>query len=125
MGQGVPRSSYDAGSHRPPRPSRHHLRNECRELSTPRRTRPQAWPRPAPDARDNQGKSLIDAARQSKSSVDKKMLAKLRTQDDHTFATGRRLHTLIAAAVLIQIVARQSRFTCAWHWSRATNIRRE
>src|SRR5712671_4116986 len=62
MGQGVPRPSYDAGSHRPPGPSLDHLRDECRELSTPRRTRPQAWTRAAADPRDNQGKRLIDAA---------------------------------------------------------------
>ena len=35
------------------------------------------------------------------------MLANLRTQANHDFATGRRFKTLIAAAVLIQIVARQ------------------
>ena len=57
-----------------PRPSRHHLRNECRELSAPRRTRPQAWSRPAANARDNQGKGLIDAQRQSKSGIEKKCL---------------------------------------------------
>src|SRR5436190_21101674 len=62
MGQGVPGPSYDAGSDRPPGPSLDHLRDECRELSTPRRTRPQAWTRAAADPRNNQGKRLIDAA---------------------------------------------------------------
>src|SRR5215831_5402107 len=74
MGQGVSRPSYDAGSHRPPRPSLDHLRDECRELSTPRRPRPQAWFRATADARDNQGKRLIDAQRQSKSGAEKKSL---------------------------------------------------
>src|SRR5712671_2082964 len=74
MGQGVSRPSHDAGSHRPPRPSLHHLRDECRKLSPPRRTRPQAWSRAAADARDNQGKSLIDAQRQSKTDTQKKCL---------------------------------------------------
>jgi hypothetical protein len=35
-----------------------------------------------------------------------KMLANRRTQGNHDFATGRRFQALIAAAVLIQIVAR-------------------
>src|SRR5215204_1325090 len=74
MGQGVPGPSYDAGSHRPPGPSLDHLRDECRELSTPRRTRPQAWSRAAADARDNQGNELIDAQRQSTSGTEKKCL---------------------------------------------------
>src|SRR5262245_53298678 len=74
MGQGVSRPSYDAGSHRPPRPSLDHLRDECRELSTPRRPRPQAWSRATADARDNQGKRLIEAQRQSKSGAEKKSL---------------------------------------------------
>src|SRR5438132_706067 len=50
MGQGLSRSSYDARRHRPPRPSLDHLRDECRELSTPRRTRAQACSRTAGDA---------------------------------------------------------------------------
>ena len=62
-----------------------HLRDECRELSTPRRTRPQAWSRPAADARDNQGKELIDAQRQSKSGTDKKCL---RTSRPKTIITS-------------------------------------
>jgi hypothetical protein len=37
----------------------------------------------------------------------RKMLADPSTQDDHDFATGRPLHTLVVAAVLIQIVAQQ------------------
>jgi DNA replication protein DnaC len=72
LGQGVSRSSHDAGSHRPPRPSLDHLRDECRELSPPRRTRPQAWSGAAADARDNQGKGLIDAQRQSKNGAPRK-----------------------------------------------------
>ncbi len=32
MGKGVPRSSHDAGGHRPPRPPRYDPRNERREL---------------------------------------------------------------------------------------------
>ena len=66
MEQGVPGSSYDAGSHRSPCPPLNHPRDECRELSTPRRARPQAWPRSGPNPRDNQGQGLIDAQRQSK-----------------------------------------------------------
>jgi hypothetical protein len=40
------------------------------------------------------------------SGTEEKMLANLRTQGDHDVATGRRFQALIAAAVLIQIVAR-------------------
>src|SRR3974377_1524387 len=105
MGQGVSRPSHDAGSHRPPRPSLDHLREECRELSTPRRTRPQAWSRAAADARDNQGKRLIVAPRQSKNGTQKNAC-----EPQHTSRSLLRyrppLHTLVVATVLIQIVAR-------------------
>jgi hypothetical protein len=50
---------------------------------------------------------VIDAQRQSKSGIEKKMLAKLRTQDDHYLRYRPPLQVLIAAAVLIQIVAPQ------------------
>jgi DNA replication protein DnaC len=56
LGQGLSRPSPDARRHRPPRPSRHYFRDECRELSTPRSTRSQAWPRTTTNARDNQAK---------------------------------------------------------------------
>ena len=49
---------YDARRRRSPRPSRHHLRDECRELSTSRRTRSQARSRSPARPRDNQGKAL-------------------------------------------------------------------
>ena len=75
-GQAFPDQALTLAAHRSPRPSRHHLRDERRELSTPRRTRPQAWSRPPAHPCDNQGKGLIDAQRQSNSGT-KKTLAKL------------------------------------------------
>src|SRR5207344_357804 len=58
MGQGLPRPSNDARRHRSPRPSRHHLRDERRKLSTSRRARSQARSRSPARPRDNQGKAL-------------------------------------------------------------------
>jgi hypothetical protein len=52
--------------------------------------RPQAWSRPATDARDNQGKQLIDAHRQPKSATDKNSL--------QTFALQMIITSLSAAA---------------------------
>src|SRR5919106_5816961 len=69
-------------------------------------------------------KKLIDAQRQSdtggsatiKRRRPEKMLANVQTPDDHAFATGRRFKALIAAAVLIQIVAR--------HWRSSGTLRK-
>jgi hypothetical protein len=46
--------------HRPPRSPRHHPGDERRELSTPRRPRPQARPRTATRSRDDQREHLND-----------------------------------------------------------------
>src|SRR5690606_36565908 len=52
---GLPRSRHDARRRRPPRAPRHHLRNERRKLSAPRRDRPKAARRrSARKGRDNQ-----------------------------------------------------------------------
>src|SRR5229473_7334322 len=68
MGQDLPRSGDDARRRRSPRPPRHHLRNERRKLSPPRRPRTQTQPRPAAGPRDGQDRNLIVAARQLKRS---------------------------------------------------------
>ena len=54
MGQDLPRSRHDAGRHRPPRPPRHDLRDERRELSPARRHRTKTRSGPAADTRDTQ-----------------------------------------------------------------------
>src|SRR6202043_250576 len=99
MEQGLPRPSHDARGHRPPRPSRDHSGDERRKLSTPRCARSQTWARTATNTRDNQGKCLIVAPRQStltlsdNQSGSKKKLADLNDRHDHAFATGRRFKT--------------------------------
>src|SRR5215469_10296131 len=69
MGQDLPRPGDDRRGRRPARSSRHHLRDERRELPPARRARTQARPRPAADPRDNLGQCLIVAARQSTTSI--------------------------------------------------------
>src|SRR5215472_2480421 len=69
MGQDLPRPGDDRRGRRPARSSRHHLRNERRELPPARRARTQARPRPAADPRDNLGQCLIVAPRQSRTSI--------------------------------------------------------
>src|SRR5215813_10758325 len=63
MGQDLPGPGNDGRCRRPSCPPRHHLRNECRELPSPRRPRTQARPWPPADPRDNLGQRLIVAAR--------------------------------------------------------------
>ncbi len=46
MGESLPGSRYDARRGRPPRPPRHHLRDECRELQAARGHGAKARPRP-------------------------------------------------------------------------------
>jgi hypothetical protein len=58
-GQGVPGPSYDLGGDRPPRPSRHHHRDERRELPSPRCHRAQARLRPASHSHDNQSQRRL------------------------------------------------------------------
>jgi hypothetical protein len=54
MGQNLPGRGHDARRNRLPRPSLHHLRDECRKLSTQRSRRSQAQRRRAANPRDNQ-----------------------------------------------------------------------
>src|SRR5712671_2969323 len=61
MGQDLPRPGNDGRGRRPLGSSRHHLRDERRELPPPRRTRTQARPRPPASPRDNHGQRLIAA----------------------------------------------------------------
>src|ERR1700730_15564535 len=65
MGQDLSGPGNDGRCRRPTRPSRHHLRNELRELPPPRGARTQARPWPATDQRDNLGQRLIVAPRHS------------------------------------------------------------
>src|SRR3954471_697265 len=65
MGQNLPGSSHDARGNRPPRPSRHDPRNECRQLSPERSCRQSTRSRTTANARDNQELILIVAPRQS------------------------------------------------------------
>jgi IstB-like ATP binding protein len=55
MGPHLPRSCYDAGSHRPPRAPRHNPRDERRELPPQGRPRPQTRTRSSADACDGKG----------------------------------------------------------------------
>ena len=64
MGQNLPGPGNDGRCRRPPRSSRHHLRNERRELPPPRRARTQARPWPAAHPRDSHSERLIVAPRQ-------------------------------------------------------------
>jgi DNA replication protein DnaC len=66
MGEGLSRPRNDARCRRPSRPSRHNLRNQRRQLSTPRSARSQAQSRrTAPGLRDNQRSPRRVAPRQS------------------------------------------------------------
>ena len=66
MGKGLPRSRHDARRRRPPRPSRHDLRDERRELSAARGRRTKARPGTASRHTPHPPTSaLIDAPRQS------------------------------------------------------------
>jgi DNA replication protein DnaC len=62
-GKIFPRPGNDGRGRRPPGSSRHHLRDERRELPPPRRARTQARPRPPAGPRDNHGQRLIAAPR--------------------------------------------------------------
>jgi len=68
MGQGLPRCRHDAGRRRPPRPSRHDLRNQRRQLQATRRPRTKTKRRrTTAKLRDNQGYQRLVAQRQSNS----------------------------------------------------------
>src|ERR1700730_4617348 len=69
MGQNLPRPGNDCRCCRPPRSSRHHLRDERRKLPPPCRARTKARSRPPARPRDNRGQCLIVAPRQYKSSI--------------------------------------------------------
>jgi hypothetical protein len=60
---------HDAGRGRPPRPPRHHLRDERRKLPTASRSGEKARPRTPPVARNTKDNRLIDAPRQSTSKI--------------------------------------------------------
>src|SRR5450759_3487652 len=65
MGQNLPGSSHDPRGNRPPRPSRHNPRNECRQLSAKSGCRQGARSGTSTNARDKQRLILIVAPRQS------------------------------------------------------------
>src|ERR1700731_3502478 len=69
MGQNLPRPGNDCRCCRPPRSSRHHLRDERQKLPPPCRARTKARSRPPARPRDNRGQCLIVAPRQYKSSI--------------------------------------------------------
>src|ERR1700739_4172834 len=100
MGQSLPRSGDDRCRRRPPGAPRHDLRDERRELSSPRCPRTQARPRSATRQRDNQSQCLIDAARQSK-------LAPPSLSDNHPNAATPDSHP-DCRCLLIQIAALHS-----------------
>src|SRR5690242_18095123 len=83
MGQNLPGPGNDGRCRRPPRSSRHHLRNERRELPPSRRPRTQASPWPAADPRDNHSERLIAAPRHSIPSLP---LARQLRSDNHAIA---------------------------------------
>jgi energy-coupling factor transporter ATP-binding protein EcfA2 len=64
MGQNLPGRGHDPGRRRPPRPPRHHLRDERRKLSPQNRLRQSARARPSANSRYPQHR-LIVAPRQS------------------------------------------------------------
>ena len=64
-GQSFPRSRHDPRRHRPPRPPRHHLRDERRKLPAKGGNQKGPGSSSSGGARDNQIGILIDAPRQS------------------------------------------------------------
>lgn len=90
MGEGLPRSRHDARRGGSPRPSRHNLRAECRELSAARGHRAKAGARQAAVICDtHERRSLIDAPRQSnrqdllRATIHAAIIATAATPDSH------------------------------------------
>jgi hypothetical protein len=85
-------ANYDS-LHRSPRASCHHPGDERRELPTPRRAQSLAQSRTHAHPRDNQGKALIAAPRQSKYRTEKK-----RRVDGATHWLSRAITAILALA---------------------------
>jgi CubicO group peptidase (beta-lactamase class C family) len=104
----VRRPGNDGRCRRPPRSSRHHLRNERRKLSPPRRARTQARPWPAAYPRDNHSQCLIVAPRHPNPLLP---LARQSRSDNHAVAAVPDSHPdcrwpLIQIAALQLLIAR-------------------
>src|ERR1700676_4588518 len=97
MGQNLPGSSHDPRGDRPPRPSRHDPRNECRQLSTKRGCRQGPWSWATANARDNQSLILIVAPRKSNARVTQISLALSSRHDNHPLAATAEMAILIVA----------------------------
>jgi hypothetical protein len=102
----VRRPGHDGRGRRPPGSSRHHLRDERRELPPPRRARTQARPRPPAGPRDNHGQRLIAAPRQSNP---RSPLARQTRRDDLANAATTPDSHPDCRCLLIQIAALQVR----------------